>query len=488
MSFREDLKKVSAIYPDLSSESCRDAVNIFNILEASFGRVDHAIFKKALDMRTSVPLDNANDYYYLVLNAVRSKEPIKKVAYPILMGALSEEHHDQYDLDSWSDLVYQIYDSVSKGDMNFENSLDYYSNYLDSKTDEDKKFKRWVKYYKDGEHLKYNKSIGDNMKKEADFQFPLAGSGYYPSEHAPSRKNLREEKSREQFSDWKTKLNGAIRRIDKLLRISDEFLDPDMHKELADLLHSFDMEVRRVRLESTASDLAYRTAENFKRLGFSEGSEVLHKFSQEAAPPVEDFEPEDIIPPEELDAPIEEEPLLDDIPMSDEPPTEVEGLTPGGAISGATGPSPGEYEALEGDISLEMASRKLETIAGRLADRRTIRQLAEFDIMLDKLGIAAMFPELAESQSKLIDAYSYSLTRVTKMLGMLSSGKELSEISEAKQNEIDERTMKEVNKTFEAGATPDEGPRGEEAIREDLEAIPEEAEVPTPELGPERPV
>ena len=76
-----------------------------------------------------------------------------------------------------------------------------------------------------------------------------------------------------------------------------------------------------------------------------------------------------------------------------------------------------------GDISLDDASEKLDEVAGMLADRRIIRLLAEFDIMLDKLGVASMFPELAESQSKLIDGYSYALTRVTKMMGQLSNAK-----------------------------------------------------------------
>ena len=86
-------------------------------------------------------------------------------------------------------------------------------------------------------------------------------------------------------------------------------------------------------------------------------------------------------------------------------------------------PRPGEYSKVLGDISLDDASNKLDEVAGMLADRRIIRLLAEFDIMLDKLGIASMFPELAESQSKLIDGYSYALTRVTKMMGQLSNAK-----------------------------------------------------------------
>jgi hypothetical protein len=78
---------------------------------------------------------------------------------------------------------------------------------------------------------------------------------------------------------------------------------------------------------------------------------------------------------------------------------------------------------------MDDAAKKLEVIAGTLSDRRVIRYLAEFDIMLDKLGIASLFPELAEAQSKLIESYSYALTRVTKMLGMLSNNKAIMELA-----------------------------------------------------------
>jgi hypothetical protein len=102
-------------------------------------------------------------------------------------------------------------------------------------------------------------------------------------------------------------------------------------------------------------------------------------------------------------------------------------------ISPLPGPNPDEYkEILSGDVSIDDASKKLEQIAGTLADRRVIRYLAEFDIMLDKVGIASMFPELAEAQSKLIESYSYALTRVTKMLGMLSNNRVIMELSNQK--------------------------------------------------------
>jgi hypothetical protein len=140
------------------------------------------------------------------------------------------------------------------------------------------------------------------------------------------------------------------------------------------------------------------------------------------------------------------------------------------------------HEALAGDIGLHDAVLKLEEIAGRLADRRTIRLLAEFDIMLDKIGIAPMFPELAEAQSKLIDAYSYALTRVTKMLGMLSSGKSLVEISDSRKKELSGKTMKEVEKSMEG--EPEEKERGTPAIQEGIEEV---APAPAPPATTEEP-
>jgi hypothetical protein len=98
-----------------------------------------------------------------------------------------------------------------------------------------------------------------------------------------------------------------------------------------------------------------------------------------------------------------------------------------------------------------------------------------------------MFPELAEAQSKLIDAYSYALVRVTKILGMIASGKSLAEISDAKKKEVCKKTMKEVDKAFQAPEA--EAPKGTEAIKEEFqgeapaggEDRPQPAPAPAPE-------
>ncbi len=472
----EKLGLLKASLDDYNIEEEKDVyvfLNVSNILESVYGEADPKIIKKALENSRSVDkLETINDYYFLTFSAVTETKELKKVAYPMFMGALTD-YMEESDLDKWSKLVHKIFDAVSSGDMSFENALDYYSGYLDKTSEEDKRFKKWVEYYKAGEHLKYN-SIGEEQMKKEAFQFPLGGPGFYQADTKPRNEDdhfakVKENASKkESYVDWKNKLYAAIRRIDKLLRQSEEHLDSDMQADLADLLHSFDMEVRKVKMMSTASDLAFRTATAFEKKGFKDGHDMLISFAQEA--------------PEQVEAPIDQvdAPGLSEAPDAPEaapvaPAPEEVGKGSESAIGSALeggedkgpGAQPGEYEALAGDVNLGMAASKLEDIAARLADRRTIRQLAEFDIMLDRLGIASMFPELAEAQSKLIDAYSYSLVRVTKMLGMIASGKSLSEVSDAKKSEIVGKTMREVDKAFQG--EQEKPQKGTEAIKEEFQ-------------------
>ena len=174
-----------------------------------------------------------------------------------------------------------------------------------------------------------------------------------------------------------------------------------------------------------------------RKLGFGKEADQIIKFAQQAeqeaeatpAAPVAPEQAPPAAPTPEQTAPENATPKGNksniDVPTSDNvEPARFEDIeTPG--------PKSGEYDnIIPGEVSITDASKKLEEVASMLADRRIIRYLAEFDIILDKLGIASMFPELAESQSKLIDAFSYALTRVTKMMGQLSNAQTLLESSD----------------------------------------------------------
>jgi len=478
-SLKNDIRRIEQKYPGLrfaSHDETRDFVNIHNILEATFENVDPTILMDAFLNRDSVSLKTANDYYYLITTSLIKNADLTKKAYPIGMGALSENPWIQADMEKWVSLVHKIYSAVESGDMTFHHALDYYSGTLNTRNGEDVRFKKWITYYKDGQHQKYSEEdqIVD-IKKESDYQFGLS-SNFYPGDSVPHdesiSKKLKELEDKDakgqMFEEWKSKLNGAIRRLDKLLR-TDEHLSPEEQQDLAEMLHAFDLQVRRVRLQSTGEDLTFQAASLFKKLGYDAGSDLLMKAAQDLGAPEVPGADTGLEAPE---APAEAAPntvpgqepaaaggpgeAIERVLTSGEPPVENHG-----AVFD-------ELAQTGGQINLGEAAVKLEEVAARLADRRTIRQLAEFDIMLDKLGIASLFPELAEAQSKLIDAYSYALVRVTKMLGMLSSGKSMAEISEAKTTDISNKAIKEVNKTFNQGEEQVAGGKGTEALSQEF--------------------
>lgn len=425
---------------------------------------------------------NLNDFYSILLYASKGVKGFKKQAYPQNPLIISDDYEEQFDINKWAKLVYKIYDAVLSNDMTLPNAIDYYAETLDKKSEEDFKFKQWIKYHLSGDGHKYAEKE-KTMKKQSDFQFGLNSSNFYYPDTIPMPERERGEKSvkerleneiedaekKKQLQDWKRKLDGAIRRIDKLIRSID---DPTVTEELFNSLHNFNMTVQKAKSSVTASDIAYRTANSFRKVGFDQGYDILSKTAQEI-----ETAPEEIV--DEIPPAVDESPAdLQEDAGATQPSTDpVERV-----YENTSGAKEGEYEALSQDIDLSDAISKLEEIAARLSDRRVIRLLAEFDIMLDKIGIASMFPELAESQSKLIDGYSYALVRVTKMLGMLSSGKSLGELSSARKSEMTRNVRKEVDKTLQPKPEEDSKSRGEEAISEEFQ----EAE-PTPEPEPEVP-
>lgn len=238
------------------------------------------------------------------------------------------------------------------------------------------------------------------------------------------------------------KLRRHILGLTRLLLESRSISDEDYAEAQRNLTQLTNI-VRAPYSKKVKADYIYSTSNKIAKLGEPEAAKILRKFAQEveaeeapanpvaaqAQPPADDVATEEV----ESEAPPS--------------PTASAPGTPGGAsvqIPSSDSVKPvrfediivpdsdpeHRYDDLSGDIGVADAASKLDEIAGMLADRRVIRLLAEFDIMLDRLGIASMFPELAESQSKLIDAFSYALTRVTKMMGQLANAQQVIESSE----------------------------------------------------------
>lgn len=409
----------------------------------------------------SKKVSNKNDAYYIILQSKINESGIKKVAYPNSFYS-NNNLEEEFNISKWLKTVHMIYDSVQKGEMTKQNALDYYSNFMDIEREEDLRFKKWFKYYSDGEHLKYSSNREQVMKKEAVYMSNLGqsagtythggGSSYVGSgggfnmpgdsfdgatfdEAAES--SVSKAKKGDAFGSWKGKLHAALRRIDKLLR--SQYMDGEKYKLLAEHLLNLSHQVHCLKLASTISDVTYKTANTLEKHGQKDVAEMLVKIAQEAPvqPNPDEAAGEVAAPPEAVAPPSNNEAVGNDAEPQEElpaDPNDPKSMVPSGDdvdpvelkdITPIPGARPGEYEELAGTVSLDDAASKLDEVAGMLADRRIIRQLAEFDIMLDKIGIASMFPELAESQSKLIDAYSYALTRVTKMMGQLANAKSI---------------------------------------------------------------
>ena len=377
-------------------------------------------------------LKTDNDFYFFITSMIIGENGMKKVAYPMAENYFFKNPFFGYNLQKWANCVHKIYESIYKDDLSYPEAVIKYSSNIFEDEEERKNFLSWLKYYNQGDHLKYN-------VKTASYQFPVSATGDaytttsnyigmdYALDHDVQKDDAKEQGEKKiNYKNWKKKFNTALRRVDKILKESEEYVDADKYEEISQILNKLDVQVGKIRLQSTASDVSYRAANQLKKLGFNDGASVLYKYSQEAAPP----DPAAI---EAVPQPVAETagPTPDEMAKKQQEKENIEkGKEILSDVTPVPGPSPGEYDdIIKDDIDVDDASKKLEQIAGTLSDRRVIRYLAEFDIMLDKIGIASMFPELAEAQSKLIESYSYALTRVTKMLGMLSNNKAIMEMA-----------------------------------------------------------
>lgn len=408
------------------------------------GMYNKEMLKKAWEIAKKEDLKlKTNVDCYDVIYRVAANSNIKKIAYPNnsadkVIGMYGKE----FNLKNWSQIVKIIYNKFfeSGESANFQAIVEDQTNELIRDPEERFKFKQWLRYYNEGNDKKYSNKKENSMKKTSSFYLPLTTDAYssdsnpYASgtDMSSFKKSVNEAQDnverKTSYKDWKKKFNTAWRRIDKILKESEDYIEPEKYEEISEVMHKLDVQIGKIRFKSTASDMSFVASESSKKIGFREGADILKKFAQETAAPITENEEvaqttadpqaqatqEQTKTPEEVSAERRAENKNNEI-MGEEALKNIAPLP---------GPSVNEYDKLIApNVSVDDASKKLEQIAGMLSDRRVIRYLAEFDIMLDKLGIASMFPELAEAQSKLIDSYSYGLVRVTKMLGMLSNNK-----------------------------------------------------------------
>jgi hypothetical protein len=434
-------KFISLLPKDVSQNDLSDFLRLKKASKHLLGEDSSFFLKEAWKHKELLKkLKSDNDYYFFITSMIIDKNQMKKVAYPMAENYFFKNPFFGYNLQKWATCVHKIYESMNNDDVSYPEAVKKYSSNIFEDEEERNNFLNWLKYYNQGEHLRYN-------IKTAGYQFPVSATGDaysstsnyigmdYALDHDTQKDSAKEQGEKKiNYKNWKKKFNTALRRVDKILKESEDYVDPDKYEEISQILNRLDVQVAKIRLQATASDVSYRAANQLIKLGFKDGASVLYKYSQEAAPP------DPVVPEAAPEAPLESpEPSPEQMAKKQQDKENIEkGKELLSGVEPIPGPSPREYEdIIKDDIDVDDAAKKLEQIAGTLSDRRVIRYLAEFDIMLDKIGIASMFPELAEAQSKLIESYSYALTRVTKMLGMLSNNKAIMEIGrEEAQKEV----------------------------------------------------
>lgn len=379
------------------------------------------------------------------------RKTMKKNSY---LNMIVPGQEKKYDLDLWYECEKKVASYMNQG-VSMDRAIAYVAKPHISGEEQTYDFYHWIKN-------RINHKTA-SIKKEALYYTPvnlsnqsnwnkddLSEKTHEAKENFQAAKEQQKSSSKEDMAEdaiYK-KLRRHVVGLTRLL-LESKHIDEATYTKAQGLLTDLTAAIRFSFSKQVKANYIYNASNKFAKLGEPDAAEVLRKFAQEVeagpdTPPA--AQPEGGQAPEQPAAPVaapapetEEEPPSERqvgdgkekvvIPTSDAvKPVRFEDI-----VVPESDPEH-RYDDLSGDIGVADAASKLDEIAGMLADRRVIRLLAEFDIMLDRLGIASMFPELAESQSKLIDAFSYALTRVTKMMGQLANAQQVIENTSDIQN------------------------------------------------------
>jgi len=207
------------------------------------------------------------------------------------------------------------------------------------------------------------------------------------------RKNkTKREQEFEQAKSFRAKMKSRLRSLRRLLDRYNDILPGQSVDQLQDEMYALDKSISRLNVYSSMEDCVIRSANRMRRLGFIEGADELYKLAEE---------------------PLSDEPVVESLPVAESPKPDAS------------------------SVNLETVISRLEGLTKLLKSRDIIRDLASADILLNELGLASYFPELGDSQSKLIDAFSYASNRVESIVSKLrGTGKTLSQQPQRQQQPL----------------------------------------------------
>lgn len=313
----------------------------------------------------SYTFDNLVDYRILMHKWLCDR--MNKKAYPNIEGKHFGE--PKIDIDRWVSTLKDMYSIVRAKQANRQEAFEYVT--VDWDKDEKRKFDNWIKYYEEGTTEKYN-------VKTAGFDFTQLPSSLVNRKDEsvdlstykkpePTEKEMELQRAKQ----YKMKMYSRLRSLRRLLERYSDVLPHHNLDSLRDEIHALEKSIGRLNVYAVMKDCTIRTANKIKALGFSEGSDILYKIAEE--------------------------------PISY---TQTNSAT----------------------YKMKEALNKLEYVGKALKTRDLIRELAAADILLNDIGIASMFSEIANSQSKLIEAFGYASTKIEDVISKLrGTGKPVSD-------------------------------------------------------------
>lgn len=346
-------------------------------------------------------LSNFTDWRILINNWLHNNS-LQKNSYPNI-GVGIYNRTPSYNLDKWIEALKNVYTTIKTGNIDKATAMN--AIIADWEPNEQYNFLQWVKFYEDQNNMKYNIKTA-NMLMPSAWMTPeqrVSDSTQMTSFQA------KKQDDKEKSVNKRRQMRSRISSIRKLLgEYSD--LNPVSHEhvtEILDMLSKLEARVMSLQSEAMVKSCIVKTAKIIESRGFVKDAAELYK-------------------------------------IADEPV----------AIPTSTTTETGEQSRPSSNSSgTEAIIQKLEEISKFLKNRQIVRELASTDLSLDSLGIASYFPEIGDSQSKLIESFGYASNKVESVIAKLrgTGGSEIAlqkDVTE-KAKKLQDKEMEDINKSKE---------------------------------------
>lgn len=378
------------------------------------------------------PIDSVFHLFLSVENALKHLGfSIKKMAYPQDYNTIYV--YPSYNIKKWLQTMRDIYSKMQKG---FERSFALNSITANWDKMEKNDFKHWMSFYEEGAHKKYvTASMEKKSQLDQNYLIPLNNlKAKLPSAIIPTpdmedfqqvqQLNSAEEKKKI-IEEQRARITGRLNAAEKLLCSTQGIIFAGKEFDaILQALHNLKRQVQTANKLAISSslfeDLIIRTGNLLNRDGKVKSAALIYKIAQ-VAEPIPELPTDDKKDPYEtflkgLDIDHEE----DENKSDDELVVEAQAAPVNNVVvPNIKKPEEDPIEQALGTMHINDVLKRLESLANIFKTREIARQLSIVDLMMDKLGIGAYFPELGEAIKSALDSNSYCSSRIEGILNKI---------------------------------------------------------------------